>query len=381
MPDDVYGVKEARCSGRKTRRFGSRIPAFAWVPIAATSLYVYGHLVDWAFGNSSGFGSPRSIMVILYYLLGALLVWVCISSLEPKFETRQLSLTWRLFLIAAAIITGMTVNTILIYGLLFPVWMGRPVYPGGLFETAHLVTAVTLTITGWLVMSRHSDSKARQALQLQLETDALATVLDNSELAVLQAQIEPHFLFNTLAHIKRQYRLDQLTADQLMTQLIDYLECALPAIRRTDWTLGNELELIQSYLGILEQRFGARLRFEIKADAQCKSKRLPALTVMTLVENAVRHGLAPKAGAGKIDIAASLRAMKQGTELIITVRDDGVGLRVTSGSGLGLATVRARLYGAFHGRALLLVEPNDGSASAAGVCSSICIALENSDAH
>ena len=141
------------------------------------------------------------------------------------------------------------------------------------------------------------------------------------------------------------YRVEEASADRVLGTLIDYLERALPALRRSDWTVGDELQLVELYLSLIEQRFGGRLCFSIAAPPGAASCPLPALTVATLVENAVRHGLGPKAGNGTVRVAGAL----DGGIVRIDVADDGVGLRQTSGSGLGLATVRARLRGRLAG--------------------------------
>jgi hypothetical protein len=215
--------------------------------------------------------------------------------------------------------------------------------------------ASALSAAAYICFLLHSASVTQheQMLHLQREADSLGTVLARAELAMLEAQIEPHFLFNTLAHVKRQYRKDAAAADRMLLALIEYLERALPALRKADWTVGDEIDLIEVYLNILAQRFGERLQFMIVAREADRAVRLPALTVATLVENAVRHGLAPKIEGGSVFV----NVMRTDDNLSIDVCDNGVGLRHSSGSGLGLATVRARLRSAFGDQATLRVEP------------------------
>ena len=188
---------------------------------------------------------------------------------------------------------------------------------------------------------------------------------------MLEAQIEPHFLFNTLAHVKRHYQQDAPEAEHMLAALIDYLDRALPSLRCATWTLGHELDLIRVYLGILERRFGERLRFDITACGPCLARALPALTVSTLVENAVRHGLSPKPEGGTVSICAQLDPA--GDALLITVQDNGVGLLAGSGGGLGLAMVRARLHGMFGEAASVCVKPQGGG----GVLATISISGGN----
>jgi LytS/YehU family sensor histidine kinase len=202
------------------------------------------------------------------------------------------------------------------------------------------------------VLYRASEIQRGTSLRLHREAEALSTLLAKAELALLEAQIEPHFLFNTLAHVKRQYRIDANAADHMLAALIEYLDRALPALRRADWTLGDELDLIRVYQDILVQRFGTRLQFSITCSDTYHTFRIPALTIATLVENAVRHGVAPKTEGGSI----SIHTERVENALFIEVCDDGVGLQYSSGKGLGLATVRARLRSAFGDKSLLLIE-------------------------
>jgi hypothetical protein len=217
--------------------------------------------------------------------------------------------------------------------------------------------SITLGIAVYisLVLNRAAAAQREQALQVQLEADQLDTALSQAELSMIQAQIEPHFLFNTLAHIKRQYRLEPAAADHMITGLIEYLERAAPAVQRADWTIGDELDLIRVYLDILAHRFGKRLRYTITAPDNLCIQRLPALTITTLVENAVRHGIAPRPEGGTVAVTVESEA----NSIAIHVHDNGVGLRQMSGSGLGLATVKASLRSRFGERASLVVEPNE----------------------
>jgi len=326
----------------------------AWVPLSAIFLFIFGGLPYWLTADDPRFFVPTTNVLLAYHLTVASLVWVCATWLNPVlarcFPHR---LAPRMVFGMLAILTGGMLAVILCYGYLFEAIMGRPVLPAGLVKVTYRAQMVAFFVYGWLLMRDFSSAQAAEALQLQLETEALATDVDRSELAMLEAQIEPHFLFNTLAHIKRMYRVEEASADRVLGTLIDYLERALPALRRSDWTVGDELQLVELYLSLIEQRFGGRLRFTIAAPPAAASCPLPALTVATLVENAVRHGLGPKAGNGAVRVEV---ALDEGT-LRIDVADDGVGLRQSSGSGLGLATVRARLRGRFGVRGDVIVAP------------------------
>lgn len=339
----------------------------AWVPLAAVLLFMHGNLPYWMFDDNPRFFSPVIAVLLVYHLADALLVWACVIWLNPLLARLYPNrLAPRMAIGLLVVIAGGAIAAFLAYGPLFEAVMGRPVRPAGMVEVSYRAQMVSLFVYGWLLMRDFAQSQAAEASRIRLETDELATDVARSELAMLEAQIEPHFLFNTLAHIKRMYRVKDAHADHVLATLIDYLERALPALRRDDWTVGDELQLIGLYLELIEQRFAGRIRFTIAAESAAKELALPALTVATLVENAVRHGLAPKAGDGQVNVDARLH---EGL-LLISVADDGVGLRQSSGSGLGLATVRARLRGRFGARANVIVEPG----SEAGVLASIRVA-------
>jgi signal transduction histidine kinase len=170
-----------------------------------------------------------------------------------------------------------------------------------------------------------------------------------ARLQSLQAQIEPHFLFNTLAHIVRLHEVDAQKGRQMLRSLTDYMRSALPQMRGTDFTLERELALTRSYIEVQQVRMGDRLRVVVDVPAALMAARVPALTVLTLAENAVKHGLSPKAEGGTLRIEAS----QKGEMLEISVADDGVGLQLGAGTGHGLSNIRSRLDAAYGSRAAL----------------------------
>jgi len=174
----------------------------------------------------------------------------------------------------------------------------------------------------------------------------------DARLQSLQAQIEPHFLFNTLAHIVRLHQVDALKGRQMLRSLTEYMRSALPKMRGTDCTLARELALTRSYAEVQRIRMGDRLRIEVDVPAALMEARVPSMTVLTLAENAVKHGLGPKREGGTLRIEASLR----GEMLEVAVCDDGVGLQLGAGTGHGLSNTRSRLEAAHGSRAALEIE-------------------------
>ncbi len=169
-----------------------------------------------------------------------------------------------------------------------------------------------------------------------------------AELKALQAQVEPHFLYNTLANARYLARHDPDKAVAMLDHLISYLHVALPDMRADTSTAGRECALAGHYLALMEIRFGPRLSYEIACPEALAEAELPPLMLLSLVENAVQHGLEPQPGAVHI----SVRAAADAGFLRVTVSDDGAGLAdgVVLGSGVGLRNLRERL-GAMFGAA------------------------------
>jgi signal transduction histidine kinase len=191
--------------------------------------------------------------------------------------------------------------------------------------------------------------------------------LTESNLKLLQAQIEPHFLFNTLSNVL--HLMDEKPADarRMLENLTAYLRASLQRTRAGPTTLGEELELVRAYLEIQEVRLGERLRWDIQAAPELRHLELSPLLLQPLVENAVRHGLEPKPAGG----AVSVRATREGDRLLLQVADTGLGMSETSPPGVGLANVRARVSQCSGGRGELTLRPNRPE----GLCVSIALPL------
>jgi LytS/YehU family sensor histidine kinase len=187
-------------------------------------------------------------------------------------------------------------------------------------------------------------------------------------LALLQAQIEPHFLFNTLANVQSAIDSNPGTAKLILEHLNQYLRASLGRTRRPSATLADEVKVVGSLLAISALRLGDRLRYSICIPEALEGARLPPLLLQPLVENAVKHGIEPAVGGGEIRVDSR----QEGDALYLRVTDTGMGLRPDSPEGVGLANVRARLsqlYGD-HGRlALYNLNPH-------GVIAEINLPLE-----
>ncbi len=222
----------------------------------------------------------------------------------------------------------------------------------------------------WLFHTLRTDELARTELaDAECNRECLQAQMVEARLSALQAQIEPHFLFNTLANVKRLYETAPLRGREMLTSLISYLRAALPTMREPGSTLGREIELARSFLRILQMRMGERLSFAIEADDALDGARVPPMVLPTLVENAVKHGLSPLPEGGHIDIRARADGERH---LVIDVVDNGAGFSGSSGSGVGLANTRSRLaalYGTDASLSLAMASPR-------GVVASVRLPLE-----
>ncbi|BCB26063.1 hypothetical protein SKTS_09490 [Sulfurimicrobium lacus] len=202
-----------------------------------------------------------------------------------------------------------------------------------------------------VLLSERIEAEVKQRQLIESESGRRAI---EAHLKLLQAQIEPHFLFNTLANVGSLIDGDPTLAKQLLEHLNDWLRVALARARSDSATLGDELDMLENYLQIMKIRFGERLNWHIEVPEDARRSAFPPMLLQPLVENAVRHGIEPKLGGGEINIRASIaHAM-----LRIEVSDSGVGLRDKNTAGTGLANVRARLATLFGETGYLTLRGN-----------------------
>ena len=208
--------------------------------------------------------------------------------------------------------------------------------------------AVTRAITRRVAQRRRGE----QAEVRQTVTEKELTV---AKLSLLHAQVEPHFLYNTLASAQLLTRSDPARADEMLGNLIEYLRHSLPRTENAMSSIGVELERAKAYLDILKIRMGSRLNLQIEVPQYLKQVELPPMMLQTLVENAIKHGLEPKSGGGTIWILARAG---EGT-VAITVADDGQGFSDHGGgTGIGLRNVRERLRLTYGDAALFSIVSN-----------------------
>lgn len=216
------------------------------------------------------------------------------------------------------------------------------------------LTAAGLFFGLWLAlgaMIRQRDARAHaQTLAFERERRELELQAIDARTQLLRSQIQPHFLFNTLANIQALVEAGSPHAPRVLASLIAYLKAAVPQLDETASTLGREVELARAYLELMRMRMPDRLRFALDVDSSVLACRCPPTTLLTLVENAVRHGIDPAEDGGDIDVAVERR----GGDVLIRVEDSGVGPGAAhAGTGTGLKALRERLALAFGEAAAL----------------------------
>jgi sensor histidine kinase YesM len=213
----------------------------------------------------------------------------------------------------------------------------------GLFTTI-LMYAVcsTIIIGGMLLLVERRVARETAAARQQEQIATASRLLAEARLRALQAQIEPHFLYNTLANVLSLIDTRPEQARHMLARFIDYLRTSLAASRAESATLGGELDQIGAYLDVLAVRMGERLRYRIESDSACRPLPIAPMLLQPLVENAVMHGIEPKLEGGEIVVRTR---MENGT-LCVEVADSGMGLGVAPlrpGGGVGLSNLRERV--------------------------------------
>ena len=227
---------------------------------------------------------------------------------------------------------------------------------------------LTTSLVVWVCAYHSHWRDAGDALaRSRISRAGLDMELRRSQLQLLRAQIEPHFLFNTLSAVRVLARTDRNATVEMLDNLIRYFEAALPRLRQDEVPLAREMQLVDAYLSIYRMRMGRRLSYEIDLPQELAAVPVPTMLLLTLVENALKHGVNPAVEGGRIRVSAR----DDSDRLLLTVADSGRGLNVRLGHGAGLANIRQRLL-LLHGeRAVLSLRP----AEPRGVVASVAIPL------
>jgi len=223
----------------------------------------------------------------------------------------------------------------------------------GFWRQFLIVSAVISVVIGWRYRARWKQ-------------EALQARVTEAQLRLLQGQIEPHFLFNTLANVQSLIDFDPERAKLMLERFTDYLRASLGQLRGEATTLAQEFAMLEAYLGLMQLRMGERLKVELSLPAELGNVELPPLLAQPLVENAIHHGLEPKIAGGTVAVSAR----RVDGRVWIEVADDGQGLhapRRRGGNGVALDNIRERLKARFGPSAALDLLPRDGGGTLARI--------------
>jgi sensor histidine kinase YesM len=246
-----------------------------------------------------------------------------------------------------------------------------------------ILTIIVSVLITWFFWTRSEVATLKAKAETEMaRAAAVEKQAMQAQLQLLQAQIEPHMLFNTLANLQGLIALDAPRAQHMLDQLIQYLRATLSSSRAEKTTLSQEFALMEAYLGLMSVRMGARLSYTLQLPDPLRQITVPPMLLQPLVENAIKHGLEPKIGGGRIDVAASERDGM----LVLMVADTGLGLDAPHHPGdaiqssqspqstkVGLANLRERLHALYGEHGSLSLEPNTPS----GVIARLTVPLQS----
>ena len=289
---------------------------------------------------------------LVYSLMIGLLTWAVIDLGRHLFpsaaETGWPSGAAGVLLVIAGIVTGFVVGNAA--GLFLCRVLG--IFPAGvnLSDETDLRHGILVTVVAGMVGSYWFYARNKSAYLLRKMQEATRHATE-ARLKLLETQLEPHMLFNTLANLRALIALDPPRAQQMLDHMIDYLRATLDGSRTTTHALQAEFDRVRDYLELMAIRMGPRLVFTLELPRELQDAPVPALLLQPLVENSIQHGLEPKVSGGRIDV----RATREDGRLRLDVTDTGVGNAggVTCGPGFGLQQVRDRLQ-ALYGEAASL---------------------------
>jgi sensor histidine kinase YesM len=241
-----------------------------------------------------------------------------------------------------------------IFHIGFGNWVVTPEWLLSIVATSVVISLVLST----LFYLREREARAQADLAHEREnTERVQREAVAANLRALQAQIEPHFLFNTLANVSSLIDRDAAEAKRMLERFIHFLRASLAATRTERTTLGAEGQLIAAYLDVLRVRMGSRLEYGVEVEPSLAAYPIAPMLLQPVVENAIRHGLEAKVEGGRIDF----RARREAEAVVIEVRDTGVGFAATTTGGVGLTNLRDRLRGLYGSAASLSIGENHPS--------------------
>jgi signal transduction histidine kinase len=328
----------------------------AWAALNLTSLAValgFGALAAVLFRGV--FYTPFWVLLARSWFLSLLLLLVFVGMQRlPAQRLPKWLPHWLASVLAVALVAPL--GTVLAYGVTLrgnlAAFLNNAAVQNG--ATIYTVTALALGLLLTLAAQlRHREAQSRAlALALELERSRQEKQALNARLALLQSQVEPHFLFNTLANVQALVENNSPRAADVLKSLIAYLRATVPRLNAEQASLADELALVRSYLALMQMRMPDRLRFDFDVDTALLTQRFPTMALLTLVENAVRHGIDPSELGGHIQVGAC----QDQAQAVVWVSDSGVGMSEQAQPGTGLSNLRERLSAFFGGRTELRLQ-------------------------
>jgi hypothetical protein len=302
--------------------------------------------VQYAFSPDRPFGPPLAFSLAI-----GLITWAVVDLGRHFFPSSQ-ETGWPtglagIGLVVAGIAAGYFFGTLLADTVChaFGLYSGARASP-----QAELRTSILITALAGIAGSYYFYSVGRSSY-LERKMGEARRHADEARLKLLETQLEPHMLFNTLANLRALIAVDPGRAQHMLDHMIDYLRATLDASRATTHPLQAEFDRVRDYLELMAIRMGPRLDYRLELPPELAGVRVPALLLQPLVENSIQHGLEPKVSGGRVDV----RATREGGQLVIEVRDTGVGDQQgpSGGKGFGLGQIRERLAALYGERASL----------------------------
>ena len=348
-------VDAAGSSPRAARALARALQGVTWQGTLTVAVFSILYGIPLGSGPGGG-GLARELADFALGVAAALMLFLPaypLTAIAAQFAPQRL--VPRALVLALAVLAGVAAGYALtdVAHVAVVSWRG-----GGLRHTTALLPVL---VTAWLGLAgfllHERERAAAQAVHDETERRVdLQRRMSEARLQVLQSQIEPHFLFNSLAHVRRLCRTNQPAGRVMLRHLAHYIGAAQPALRHAGIALAADVDLAVDYLNVQQIRMGDRLRFAVDVAPAARDACIPPMTLTTLVENAIKHGLSPLAEGGMVTIAARV----VDDAVVVDVADTGRGFQSTVGAGVGLANSRARLAmlnGASASQALSMNAP------------------------
>ena len=294
-------------------------------------------------------GKPHLPLALLFSNCAGLCIWVVLEGLRAMSQERIGLATASLIAVPVGIILGGKLATLFGAFDIVGAWAHDPV---GEWKSIGGSILFALSASAFVILFWRASSDRVELANERRRNAEIGRSQAVAELGLLQAQIEPHFLFNTLAHVQSAIEEEPAVGKAMLEHLIRYLRGTLSRSRVSRYSLAEELELVESLLAIAAMRLGARLRYRVESDPGLSNAVLPPLLLQPLVENAIKHGLEGSMDGGEIRV----QCRRRGDLLSVRVIDSGVGIATAAPEGVGLSNVRSRLVNLYgeEGRLTLL---------------------------